>query len=251
MLVSIITPVLNAEATIEDTIKSVLGQSYANIEYIIVDNGSTDATLKIIEKYKHNITKLAFETQKGIYTTMNKGLSLASGDIVGILNSDDFYVNNSIVETIVKVMSEKKVDACYGDLVYVGRYDTDKVIRYWRSSQYHEGLFDKGWIPAHPTFFVKRWVYDKYGVFDSSLPVVADHELLLRFMYQHKIKTYYVPQVLVKMRLGGLSNNNILNIFKQNLAIIKTLRKNKIKVFLPLFFVNKFMERLKQFFYKS
>lgn len=250
MLVSIITPVLNGKATIENTIQSVLRQSHKEIEYIIIDGGSTDGTIEIVKSRGNTINKLISEFDKGIYDAMNKGIKLASGEIIGILNSDDFYTNDSIIETVVKVMSEKKVDACYGDLEYVDRRNTDKVMRYWKSREFHEGLFSKGWMPPHPTFFVKRWVYEEYGAFNLSLPVVADHEILFRFMHQHKIKTYYIPQVLVKMRLGGVTNNNILNILKQNYAIIRTLRKNQIKVCVLSFFIDKFIERIKQFFHR-
>jgi glycosyltransferase involved in cell wall biosynthesis len=248
MLVSIITSVLNARPTIEDTITSVLGQTYKNVEYIIVDGGSTDGTTEIIKSYGKKITKFISEPDKGIYDAMNKGIKLASGEIIGILNSDDFYANDFVIETVVKTMSEKKVDAYYGDLVYVDRYNTNKVIRYWRSCEYQEGLFSKGWMPPHPTFFVKRWVYEEYGAFDLSLPVAADHEMMVRFMYKYKIKACYIPEVLVKMRMGGVTNNNIFNIIKQNLAIVETLRKNQINISLP-FFIIKFIERLRQYFY--
>lgn len=250
MKVSIITPVLNSETTIEDTIIGVLGQSHKEIEYIVVDGGSTDGTIGIIKSYGNRIDKFISEPDKGIYDAMNKGIELASGEIIGILNSDDFYANVFVIETIVKTMNESKANACYGDLVYVDRRNINKVMRYWRSCEYREGLFNTGWMPPHPTFFVKRWVYEKYGVFDLSLPVVADHEILLRFMHRHKIKTYYIPQVLVKMRLGGVTNNSILNILKQNFTIIKTLRKNQIRVCVLSFFINKFIERIKQFFHR-
>ncbi len=248
--VSIITVSYNSLLTIRDCIESVSRQSYQYVEHIIIDGGSTDGTIGIVKSYGNKINKFISEPDRGIYDAMNKGIKLASGEIIGILNSDDFYSNNSIVSTVAKAMNDVKIDACYGDLIYVDRYSTNQVIRYWRSCEYKKGLFAKGWMPPHPTFFVKRWVYEKYGVFDLSLPVVADHEILLRFMHQHKIKTCYIPQVLVKMRLGGVTNNSILNIFKQNFTIIKTLRKNQIRVCVLSFFINKFIERIKQFFHR-
>lgn len=246
MPVSIITPVLNGHSTIEDTIKSVLDQSYKDIEYIVIDSGSTDGTLDILGKYKDNI-KVLFEPQKGIYATMNKGIKMSSGDIIGIINSDDFYASDSVVETVVKTISEKQSDSCYGDLVYVDRLNTDKVARYWKSCEYKEGLFEKGWMPPHPTFFVKRWVYEKYGVFDVSLPAASDFELLFRFLKKHKIKSCYIPELLVRMRLGGFSNNSIRNIIKQNMVIADILKKNGTNIS-PFFFCSKIAEKLKQFF---
>jgi len=248
--ISIITVVYNNRDCIESAIKSVLCQTYKDIEYIIVDGGSTDGTLDIIRSYGTKISKLVSERDGGIYDAMNKGIKMASGDIVGILNSDDSYANDSVIESVVSVLKDKNIDACYGDLVYVDRRRTDRIVRYWKARAYQEYLFSTGWMPPHPTFFAKRWVYEKYGDFDLALSAVADHELLLRLMYSHKIRTCYIPKVLVRMRLGGITNNNVLNILKQNCAIIKTLREYKINVFPPCFFLNKFIERIKQFFSK-
>lgn len=250
MLVSIITVTLNARLTIEDTITKVLAQTYKNVEYIVVDGGSTDGTMGIVNKYKDRISKIVSEPDKGLYDGMNKGIKLATGDIIGILNSDDIYANNFVIENVVNKMNESESDLCYSDLVYVDKDNTDKNIRYWKSGTYNEESFKNGWIPPHPTVFIKRWVYEKYGVFDLSLAVVADHEILCRFMYKYKVKSCYIPEVLIKMRLGGASNKGIINYIKQNLAIVKTLRKNKIKVS-PMFFVIKPITKLKQFLYRS
>lgn len=245
--VSIITIVLNNKKFVRDAIKSVLSQTFKDVEYIIVDGGSTDGTIEIVESYGNKISKFISEPDNGIYEAMNKGIRLASGEIVGILNSDDFYVNDLVLETVVKALTEKDVDACYGDLVYVDRHRAKKVIRYWKSCRYTDGLFEKGWVPPHPTFFVKRWVYEKYGVFDLGFLTSADHEIMVRFMHKYKIKACYIPEVLVKMRMGGASNNNIFNIIKQNLVIVGTLRRNQIKVS-PFFLPMKFIERLRQYF---
>jgi glycosyltransferase involved in cell wall biosynthesis len=246
MLVSIITPVLNRNATIEGTIKSVLGQSHKEIEYIVIDGGSTDGTLDKVRKYSGSISKIVSEKDKGIYDAMNKGIGLSSGEIIGILNADDVYASDSVIETIVKTLSKKQVDACYGDLVYVDRINTHRIVRYWKSCEYLEGLFRKGWMPPHPTFFAKRWIYEKYGGFDLNLPTALDFEILFRFMAKLKIRTCYIPEVLVRMRMGGLSNNNILNIIKQNKVILKILHENGINVS-PFFFYAKITEKLKQF----
>ncbi|MBU4376270.1 MAG: glycosyltransferase [Candidatus Omnitrophica bacterium] len=246
MKVSIITPVLNGCATIEDTIKSILGQSHKEIEHIVIDGGSKDGTVDIVKSYGSKITKFISEPDKGIYDAMNKGIKLASGDIIGILNADDIYAGTSVVGTMAKAISEKKVDACYSDLVYVDRINTDIIVRHWKSCEYREGLFKKGWMPPHPTFFAKRYVYEKYGHFDLSLPIALDYEILFRFMEKSKIKTHYIPEAMVRMRLGGYSNNSIRNIIKQNIVIMKILRENKIGVS-PFFFYSKIAEKIKQF----
>jgi len=246
---SIITVVLNGKDTIEDTIKSVLGQGYQNIEYIIIDGGSTDGTLKIIESYKDKISKFVSEKDKGIYDGMNKGISLADGDIIGILNADDFYTSNNVIETVVKEIEEKKADVCWGDLVYVDKNNTDKIIRYWKSSEYKEGKFKKGWMPPHPTFFVKKWVYEKYGIFNLDFSISADYELMLRFLEKYKIKTCYIPQILVKMRTGGQSNKNIKNIIKANIECYRAWGVNELKIN-PLIIFLKLILKITQYFEK-
>jgi glycosyltransferase len=247
VLVSIITVTLNAASTIEDTITRVLAQTYKNVEYIIVDGGSKDGTMDIVNKYKAKIAKVISEPDKGLYDGMNKGIKLATGDLIGILNADDIYAHDLVIENTVKKIKETGADLCYSDLVYVNRDNTDKVVRYWKSGTYDLRSFEKGWIPPHPTVFIKREIYEKYGVFDLSLKVVADHEILCRFMCKHKVKSCYIPEVSTKMRLGGASSKNLTNYLKQNLAIIKAMRKNQIPVS-PLFFILKPIEKFKQFF---
>ena len=246
-LVSIITTVFNNEETIEGAIKSVLGQSCPNIEYIITDGGSTDGTIEIINKYKGKISKFVSEPDRGIYDGMNKGIKLATGDIVGILNSDDFYASDDVIEMVVKAMEEKNADACWGDLVYVDAKNIEKVIRHWKSSECGEGKFKKGWHPAHPTFFVRRWVYEKYGLFRLDFPISADYELMLRFLEKYKIKSCYIPQILVKMRIGGQSNKNIKNIIKNNIESYWAWKKNGLRVS-PLIFFFKPLSKVAQYF---
>jgi len=246
MTISIITVVLNARLTIENTIESVLGQTYGNIEYIIIDGGSTDGTLDIVNKYKDKISKIVSEPDKGIYDGMNKGVKLASGDIIGILNADDIYDNRFVLETVVRAIAENNSDACYGDLVYVDRYDTDKIKRCWKSCEYKEGLLKKGWIPPHPTFFVKRSAYKDFGMFDINFPLAADYDLMFRFLERHKIKSCYIPQVLVKMRAGGSSNKGLSNLIRQNLEIARILKQNGINNYFK-FFLFKIINKLRQF----
>lgn len=230
MKVSIITVVWNNADTIKDAIESVLNQTYKNIEYIIVDGGSTDGTIEVIQSYGNKISKFISEKDEGIYDAMNKGIKLATGDIVGILNSDDFYKSNDVIETVVREFMSKDIDCLYGDLEYVDKNDTSKVIRYWKSNPYKEGLFQKGWHPPHPTFFVKREIYYKYGMFNTNFKIAADYELMLRFLEKYKIKSSYIPKVLVRMRLGGASNRNLINIIKANIECYKAWKVNNLSV---------------------
>jgi glycosyltransferase involved in cell wall biosynthesis len=216
MRVSIITITYNSAETIEDTIQSVLSQDYSSIEYIVVDGASSDRTMEIVERYKGRISKVISERDKGIYDAMNKGVALATGDVIGILNSDDFYADNHVISDIVRTMNSVKSDACYADLVYVDRLETNKVIRSWKSGEYHHGDFLRGWMPPHPTFFVKSDVYRKHGTYSLELRSAADYELMLRFIHKHAISIAYLPRVITKMRAGGQSNVTLKNRWKAN-----------------------------------
>ena len=246
-LISIITVVLNRKDTIEYTIKSVLGQSYKNIEYIIIDGGSMDGTVEIINKYRDKIARFISEPDRGIYDGMNKGIELATGDIIAILNSDDIYSNDKVIERVVAEIQKNGADVCWGDLVYVDAKNTDKIIRYWKSSEYKEGKFQKGWMPPHPTFFVKKWVYEKYGLFNFDFPISADYEIMLRFLERYKVKSCYIPQVLVKMRIGGQSGKSIKNIIKANLECYRAWRVNGLKIN-PLRILLKPLSKIPQYF---
>ena len=210
---SIITVTYNSATTIEATIKSVLGQSCPNVEYIIIDGGSTDGTLEVVDKYRSKISKVISEKDSGIYNAINKGIRLATGDIIGILNSDDLYASYDVLKKITEIMNKTGVDVCWGDLVCVGKNNPDRIKRYWRSSEYKEGKFRRGWMPPHPTFFVRREVYKKYGLFNTDFKIAADYELMLRFLEKNKVRSYYIPETLVKMRVGGKTGKSIFNIF--------------------------------------
>jgi glycosyltransferase involved in cell wall biosynthesis len=216
MKVSIITITFNSSQTIEDTIQSVLSQDYHDVEYIIVDGASKDGTLEIIERYRSSISTIISEPDKGIYDAMNKGVSLATGDVIGILNSDDFYADAAVISDIVRSMQQFKSDACYADLVYVDRNDTTRVIRSWKSGEYRHGHFLRGWMPPHPTFFVKRSLYLKHGVYSLALRSAADYELMLRFIHKHGVSLSYLPRVITKMRTGGQSNVSFKNRWRAN-----------------------------------
>lgn len=216
MKVSIITITYNSEATLKDTIESVIDQSYKDIEYIIVDGKSTDSTLSIIDTYKDKISKVISEKDNGLYDALNKGIALATGDLIGIIHSDDFYTNNFVIEKIVKSIEDNNADAAYADLYYVDKNDTTKIFRKWKSGNYKHGMFFNGWMPPHPTFFAKRIVYQKFGSFNLNLVSAADYELMLRFIHKHKIKLAYLPEFIIKMRVGGKSNVSLKNRIRAN-----------------------------------
>jgi len=228
MKVSIVTVVWNNKKTIKNAIESVLGQTYNNLEYIIIDGASTDGTVEIINSYGSKISKFLSEPDKGLYDAMNKGLKLATGDIVGILNSDDFYVDDKVIEKVAKVFKDKKVDSVYADLVYVKPDDLENVVRYYDSSHFDPNKFAYGWMPAHPTFFVKREIYDQYGYFKTDYKIAADYELLVRFLKKYKISYYYLNEVIVKMRTGGISTSGLKSNYILNKEIIQACRENGV-----------------------
>jgi glycosyltransferase involved in cell wall biosynthesis len=229
MKVSIITISFNSAATIEDTIRSVVAQDYPNLEYIIVDGNSKDGTQEIVNRYQSSIAQFVSEPDKGIYDGMNKGLKLATGDIIGILNSDDIYEDTSVISDMVKLFESSHCKAAYADLVYVDRIDTSKVTRYWKSGAYKAGAFRKGWMPPHPTFFVRKSIYDQFGYFNLSLKSAADYEIMLRFIHKHGIQPAYLPRVITRMRSGGQSNLSIKNRIKANREDRKAWSINGIK----------------------
>ena len=247
MKISVITVCHNSERTIEDTIRSVLSQTHEAIEYIIVDGKSHDSTMDIVERYAERLDKIVSEPDRGIYDAMNKGIALATGDAVGFLNSDDMYASQTVLETVDRVLTTENVDSCYADLVFVDPSNTGRVVRYWRSRRYEPGLCKKGWMPAHPTFFVRSWVYEKYGGFDTEFSLQADFELTLRFLHVHEISSFYVPEIMVDMRTGGVSNRNIASVIRGNMEAYRACRKNRVKVG-PLFIPRKILSRVPQFF---
>lgn len=225
--ISIITATFNSCATINDSLTSVESQQGA-LEHIIVDGGSSDSCLDIVRSYSH-IKKIVSEPDCGIYDAMNKGITLVTGDVVGILNSDDFYADGQVLEKVARVFDDSTVDACYGDLVYVDSKITGKVVRSWKSGAFNPQNFYWGWMPPHPTFFVRRSVYEKYGMFNLDMGSAADYELMLRFLVKHKITTAYIPDVLVKMRVGGVSNASLKNRLKANRMDRKAWEVNGLK----------------------
>ncbi|MEM7102363.1 MAG: glycosyltransferase family 2 protein [Bacteroidota bacterium] len=229
MKVSIITATFNSDKTLADTIQCVQGQDYPDIEHLIVDGGSKDGTIDIIKSMENHIHKWISEPDKGIYDAMNKGLKMATGDIVAILNSDDFYPNNQVISKVVSALKENGADTAYGDLQYVDPKETSRIVRNWKAGDFSSNKFYVGWMPPHPTFFVKREVYEKYGNFDTSFWTSADYELMLRFLFKHAVSTVYIPEVLVKMRTGGQSNINLANRLKANKEDRRAWKINGLK----------------------
>lgn len=248
MKISIITVVWNNAKTIKDAINSVLNQSYKDIEYIVIDGSSTDGTIEIVQSYGDKI-KFISEKDNGLYDAMNKGIRMATGDVVGILNSDDFYASDKILQIVADEFLKGNIDSVYANLEYIDANDPKRVIRYWRSKKYQEGLFRSGWHPAHPTFFVKKEIYEKYGVFDLSFKIAADYELMLRFFEKYKIISSYVDEVFVKMRIGGESNKSIKNIIKANMESYMAWKANGLYIN-PLRFLLKPFSKIIQFIKK-
>jgi glycosyltransferase involved in cell wall biosynthesis len=250
MLVSIITVCFNSAGTISDTLDSVMQQSYQEIEHIVIDGGSTDGTLDIIMDKANANSILVSEQDFGIYDAMNKGLKLANGEIIGFLNSDDVLYSSDIIAKVASTIRIFDVDSCYGDLLYVAKDDLDKTIRFWKSCNHSEELFYRGWIPPHPTCYFKKSVYENYGKFNVSYQLAADFDLLFRFFWKNKISSKYLPEVLVKMRLGGATNRNIRNILYQNIEIIRIYGfKNPLVILRIIIF--KIYNRIFQYYYAN
>ena len=242
--VSIITISYNAEVTIEKTLKSIKSQSYDNIEHIIVDGGSKDNTLEICNSYPH-VSKIISESDRGVYDAFNKGLKIAAGDIIGFLNADDVFFSENSVQEIVNAFSNNETDIVYGNLDYVNQ--EGKVIRNWISKPYEKGLVKKAWMPAHPSFYCKKEVYDRLGGYNDSFKIAGDFELCLRFLEMNNIPSFYLNKKIVKMLVGGISNSGLkskLTIFKEELRAFKI---NNISVNPVLFFLYK-LKKVKQFF---
>lgn len=227
--ISIITVCYNSIKTISDTIYSVLSQTYPNIEYIVVDDASTDGTIELVKSYGNKISRFKSEPDNGIYDAINKGIRLATGDIVGILNSDDFFYDNMVIEKIVRTFIESDIDAVYGDVQFVTPDNTSKVVRYYSSKHFNPGKFKYGFMPAHPGFYVKRELFEKLGYYKLDYKIAADFELMVRFLYVNQIKCKYLEMIFVSMRTGGVSNRSLLSNYTLNEEIARACRENGIR----------------------
>jgi len=215
MKISIVTATYNSQATVEDTLTCIREQRHPDVEHIIVDGGSKDGTLGIVRRFPH-VARVVSGKDRGIYDAMNKGIGLATGDVIGILNSDDIYADDSVLSDVAKAFEDPAVSTFYADLQYVHAEDTSRVQRTWRSGRFKRGKFYYGWMPPHPTFFVRREVYERCGLFNPDLRSAADYELMLRILLKMEMPAFYLPRVIVKMRAGGVSNSSLQNRIRAN-----------------------------------
>lgn len=248
MKISVITVTLNSGSVIQDCLSSVRTQQYRNIEHIIIDGKSSDETLSILDSQRNHFAALISEPDRGIYDAMNKGINIATGDIIGFLNSDDIYADKDVLLKVANVFANSPlIEACYSDLTYVDRLTMSKKVRYVKSRKFQTGLFLKGWCPPHPTFFVRKSNFERYGNFNLDYKIASDVDLMIRFLEVQKINSLYVPETWIKMRMGGTTNKNLKNIFIQNQEIIHSLKEHNLPVSLINFFINKIFSRLKQY----
>ncbi|MEP7278887.1 MAG: glycosyltransferase family 2 protein [Bacteroidota bacterium] len=225
MRISIVTVSYNSASTIGETLRSVSEQTGVAIEHLVIDGESTDKTLDIVKCFPH-VAGLVSEPDAGIYHAMNKGLQRCSGDVIGILNSDDVYADNTILAKVAAVFNDPAVHCVYGDLQYVQQHNLSKVIRTWKAGKFSHKNFLYGWMPPHPSFFVRKEVYDTVGLFNTELKTAADYEMMLRILYKHNFAVAYIPEVLVKMRSGGISNASLRNRFRANREDAKAWKLN-------------------------
>ena len=248
MKISIVTVTYNSASTLRDTIESVLAQTYKNIEYIVVDGLSKDNTMDIVREYEPRFNgrvRFVSEKDNGLYDAMNKGFKMATGDVVGLINSDDLLSEPTAIEKVMDYFDKyKNADAVYADLYYVAQYDTSKIIRYWKSGK--QRPFKYGWHPAHPTFYVKKEIYQRYDIFNLKYKLAADFELMLRLIEKYKIRIVYLPEPLVRMRLGGATSKNWENIRKQNVECMQAFKDNNLSVSI-LYPIFRLLPKLKQY----
>lgn len=228
MKISLITVTYNSARYLQNAIQSVYNQDYPNIEYIIVDGGSTDDTLSIIEQNSSCITKWISEKDNGMYDAINKGMKMATGDVIGILNSDDILASKDVITKIAACFKEHKVDSLFGDLLYVDPEETSKIHRFWRGMPYNRKSFKLGWMPAHPTFYVRKEIVDQLGGYETHYFSASDFELMTRYLYKHRISSYYLPELIVKMRTGGMSNGSFKKRFRANRRDYLALKRNEV-----------------------
>lgn len=228
MRISIVTAVLNREATIAQAIGSVTAQRHADIEHVVIDGASTDGTLAEIERARHSAMRCFSAPDDGIYDALNKGIALATGDVVGVLHSDDFFADETVLGRVAAAFSDPRILAVYGDLDYVSATDETRVVRRWRSGAFTAGALRNGWMPPHPTLFLRREVFERYGLYDRSYRVAADYEAILRYFGRRDFRSVHIPEVLVKMRLGGESNRSLGSIIRKSREDYRALRSNGI-----------------------
>ena len=226
MKVSIITVVYNRADVIRDTIESVLSQTYKNIEYIIIDGASTDCTMDVANEYKDRITKIISEPDRGLYDAINKGIRLATGDIVGLIHSDDFYLDNLVIQRVVDTFKKENKDMLFADLLYIKGDNKDKVLRYYSSKNFKVDKLKYGMMPPHPTLFVKKEIYEKYGLYKIDYKIAADLEMFVRLLLVNKLSFSYIHLPIVKMRVGGISSGGLIRKIECNIEAIRAIKSN-------------------------
>jgi len=227
MKVTIITVTWNSAATLRDTLESVKNQTYPNIEHILVDGASKDGTVDLIRAYPH-VAKWVSEKDKGLYDAINKGILMSTGDVIGILNSDDFFPHAHVIERMVEVFKKENADAVFGDIAFVKPDNLNRIVRLYSSKRFHPRKFAYGYMPAHPSFYVKREFFEKHGLYKLDYKIAADYELLMRFMHGNGLKYVYHPEIMVYMRTGGVSNKNVLSRYTLNKEIVRACKENGV-----------------------
>jgi len=228
MKISIITVTFACAQTVGDCLASVAGQSYAEREHILIDGASTDGTLAVLEAHRSALAVLVSEPDGGIYDALNKGIALATGDIVGFLHADDLYADGDVLARVAEAFADPAVEAVYGDLVYVAKEDTGRVIRHWRSGAYSRKRLAWGWMPPHPTLYLRRSVYQRLGLFNTRYRIAADYDLMLRVLSGMTGRVVYLPEVLVRMRMGGASNRSLRHVVRKSWEDYRALRANRV-----------------------
>ncbi len=248
--VSIITATYNSASSLNSCLDSVVKQNYKDLEYIIIDGKSFDDTLNIVRDYqkKYPYIKLISEKDSGIYDALNKGVQLATGDVLGFVHSDDLLANNHIVTDLVNQLQNEQLDGVYGDLQYVDKVDLNKVIRLWKSCDFKSSLLKKGWMPAHPTLFLKKEVYQKHGIFDLNYKIAADYDFMLRVLKDKTLKFGYLSKVITKMRVGGASNRSLKNIIQKTKEDYRAILSNQVGGIFSI--LRKNTSKIKQFILK-
>lgn len=243
--ISIITAVWNSEATIESCLDSVAAQDWTHREHILIDGLSTDRTLELVRASPHTLAAVVSEADHGIYDALNKGLALARGEVVGFLHSDDFYANPGVLTRVAEAFADPEVCAVYGDLDYVLKADTTKVVRHWKSSAFEFKRLRRGWMPPHPTLYVRREWYRRIGGFDTSYRIAGDYHSVLNLFTQPLFRAVYIPDVLIKMRTGGESNRSLKNLWIKSCEDLRALRQTGVGGYSALGWKN--LSKIKQF----
>ncbi len=246
--ISLVTAVKNRVATLGGCLRSIHAQSWPNIEHIVVDGGSTDGSQAILKQYRSHIAKLISEPDQGVYDALNKGIRAATGDIVGFMHADDEFAGPDVLSRVADAFDDSSVDAVYGDLVYVRKNDVTRVVRYWKAGDYTREQLARGWMPPHPTFYVRREVYNRFGSFNTGYRIAADYESMLRILWRGGVQARYIPEVLVRMRAGGISNQ-VFNMLRKSREDYAAMRENGIDAVHALLLKN--VTKLPQFVVKT